>query len=107
MPSPPHSIATSCAWRKRSSSARAKLAALHCYFAVEYFGSVTTFELTQDGRGGTDLTLTAAGVPPADRVEMTAGWVSVLLALKAAVDSGVDLRNHDPARTWDQGFADN
>jgi len=36
-----------------------------------------------------------------------AGWVSVLMALKAAVDHGVDLRNHDPQRTWDQGYADN
>lgn len=38
---------------------------------------------------------------------MIAGWVSVLLALKAAVDFSVDLRNHDPGRTWDQGYADN
>lgn len=35
------------------------------------------------------------------------GWVSVLLALKAAVDFGVDLRNHNPERTWDGGFVDN
>jgi hypothetical protein len=33
--------------------------------------------------------------------------VSVLLALKAAADFGVDLRNHDPARTWWQGYCDN
>jgi hypothetical protein len=31
----------------------------------------------------------------------------VLLALKSAADFGVDLRNHDPARTWDQGYAEN
>jgi hypothetical protein len=30
----------------------------------------------------------------------------VLLALKAAVDHGIDLRNHDPRRTWDRGYAD-
>jgi hypothetical protein len=38
---------------------------------------------------------------------VAAGWVSVLLALKAAVDFGVDLRNHDPERTWSTGFVDN
>jgi len=77
-------------------------------FAVEYFGgSITTFELADDGAGGADLTLTDAGVPAADRTEVIAGWVSVLLALKAAVDFGVDLRNHDPGRTWDEGFAEN
>jgi uncharacterized protein YndB with AHSA1/START domain len=77
-------------------------------FQVRYFGgSLTTFELAGDGRGGTDLTLTDQGVPADDASETLAGWVSVLLALKAAVDHGVDLRNHDPERTWDQGYADN
>jgi uncharacterized protein YndB with AHSA1/START domain len=77
-------------------------------YTVEYFGdSTTTFELEPDGAGGTDLTLTDTGVPEADLPETTAGWVSVLMSLKAAVDHGVDLRNHDPARSWDQGFADN
>jgi hypothetical protein len=77
-------------------------------FSVRYFGgSRTTVELAEDGAGGTDLTLTDAGVPAEDRTEVIAGWVSVLVALKAAVDFGVDLRNHDPARTWQQGFVDN
>lgn len=77
-------------------------------FSVEYYGgSRTTFELADDGAGGTDLTLTDAGVPEADRAEVTAGWVSVLMALKAAADFGVDLRNHDPARAWEAGFVDN
>jgi uncharacterized protein YndB with AHSA1/START domain len=77
-------------------------------FRVEYYGgSVTTFALAADGHGGTDLTLTDEGVPAADRAEVAAGWVSVLLALKAAVDFGADLRAHDPARTWDQGYAGN
>src|SRR5215472_8228643 len=66
-------------------------------FVVEYIGgSVVTFELADDGMGGTDLTLTDAGVPDEDRIEVTAGWVSVLLALKAAVDFSIDVRNHDP-----------
>jgi predicted nucleic acid-binding Zn ribbon protein len=33
--------------------------------------------------------------------------VSVLMALKAAVDFSVDLRNHDPDRTWDHGYVEN
>ena len=69
--------------------------------------SVTTFELADDGRGGTDLTLTDAGVSAEDRTEVIAGWISVLLALKAAVDFDIDLRNHDLNRTWDQGFVEN
>lgn len=77
-------------------------------FCLEYYGgSVTTFSLTDDGAGGTELTLTDTGVPAGDRGEVVSGWVSVLLALKAAVDSGVDLRNHDPQRSWEQGYAEN
>ena len=70
-------------------------------------GSTVTFDLAPDEHGGTDLTLTDESVPIAHRAEVQAGWVSVLLALKAAADFGVDLRNHDPHRTWDQGFVDN
>jgi uncharacterized protein YndB with AHSA1/START domain len=77
-------------------------------FSVKYLGgSTVTFELANDGIGGTDVTLTDEGVPSADRAEVIAGWVSVLMTLKAAVDFGVDLRNHDSKRTWDEGFADN
>jgi uncharacterized protein YndB with AHSA1/START domain len=77
-------------------------------FKVEYYGSsLTTFELEPDGAGGTDLTLTDQGAPPEDRTEVIAGWVSVLMALKASVDFGIDLRNHDPRRTWDDGFVEN
>lgn len=77
-------------------------------FAVEYYGgSVARFVLAEDGAGGTELILTDTGVPPEDRAEVTAGWVSVLLALKAAVDFGVDLRNHDPKRSWDTGYVEN
>jgi uncharacterized protein YndB with AHSA1/START domain len=77
-------------------------------FQVEYYGSsITTFTLDPDGSGGTDLTLTDEGVPAHDRTEVIAGWVSVLMALKASVDFGVDLRNHDPKRTWDDGYVEN
>ena len=76
-------------------------------FAVEYFGSRVTFTLEPDGAGGTDLTLVDHGSESDDRHETLGGWVSVLLALKATVDFGIDLRNHDKARTWDQGYVDN
>jgi hypothetical protein len=77
-------------------------------FKVEYYGgSITTFELHADGAGGTDLTLTDEGVAQEDRPEVIAGWVSVLMALKASVDFGIDLRNHDPSRTWDEGYVEN
>lgn len=77
-------------------------------FAVEYFGWIVRFDLNPDSSGvGTDLEMTCRNVPAAERMEAIAGWVSVLMAMKAAVDHGVDLRNHDPERTWWQGYADN
>ncbi len=75
-------------------------------YVIEYFASKVGFELLPDKKGGTDLFLTAFDVDERWRMEMTAGWVTVLMSLKAAVDFGVDLRNHDPKRTWDQGYAD-
>jgi hypothetical protein len=65
------------------------------------------FALEHDGSGGTDPSLVASQVDESMRVAMVAGWVSVLLAMKAAVDHGVDLRNHDGSRTWGDGYADN
>lgn len=77
-------------------------------FKIEYYGgSITTFELSPDGNGGTELTLTDQGVPAEDRTEVIAGWVSVLMALKASADYGVDLRTHNPERTWDNGYVEN
>jgi hypothetical protein len=77
-------------------------------FAVEYFnGSRAIFELADDGRGGTDLTLTETNLPEEEKMANLTGWISVLLNLKAAVDFAIDLRNHDPQRTWDHGFVDN
>ena len=76
-------------------------------FELEYFGTVVRFRVEDDGEGGTDLGLVAEVPDEASRMEFAAGWVSVLLAMKAAVDFDVDLRNHDPERTWSQGYADN
>ena len=77
-------------------------------FAVTYFGgSRLVFACNPDGAGGTELVLTETGVPPQEWAENRAGWVSVLLALKAAVDYNIDLRNHDTRRTWADGYVDN
>lgn len=76
-------------------------------FELEYFGTRVKFNLETDGREGTILRLHAEVRDDALREEMIAGWVSVLMAMKAAVDFDVDLRNHDPDMAWAQGFADN
>lgn len=77
-------------------------------FSVRYYrGSTATFTLKEDGSGGTDLALTDQGVDPEHRSEVIAGWVSVLMTLKAAVEYSVDLRNHDPDRSWDEGYVEN
>ncbi len=76
-------------------------------FSLEYFGTITEFRLESDTKGGTDLILEASRVGESYRMEMAAGWVSVLMAMKAWVDHSVDLRNHDSNRTWTRGYADN
>jgi len=75
-------------------------------WAVDYFGGRARFELTPDDAGGTDLTLTHEGVPAEDWVETHAGWLNVLFPLKAWLVTGADLRNHDPSRSWREGYAD-
>ena len=39
-------------------------------------------------------------------LSLRVGVVSVLLALKAAADFSVDLRNRDPGRRWEDGYVD-
>ena len=76
-------------------------------FALTYFGgSRVTFDLTAGPDGGTDLQVSERNVPPAEREHNLPGWVSFLLTLKAAVDFDVDLRNHDPSRSWRDGYVD-
>lgn len=75
-------------------------------WSIEYFGSTAKFELSEAEDGGTDLTITNDGVHPEDQSEVMAGWLNVLFPLKAAVDHGIDLRNHDPSRTWERGYVD-
>jgi uncharacterized protein YndB with AHSA1/START domain len=76
-------------------------------FSVMYFGWKTTFHLTTDGATGTDMEMVAENVPESDKMEVSAGWVSWLMAMKASVDFGVDLRNHHSNRTWFNGYVDN
>ncbi len=75
-------------------------------FSIDYFGSPARFELQPDGKGGTDLLLTHEGVSNAEWNEVHAGWLNVLFPLKAFIVHGIDLRNHDATRSWDDGYAD-
>lgn len=75
-------------------------------FAFTYFGTEVLVELAPDGAGGTDLTLTNSGVPEEEYEDMLPGWLNVLFPLKAAADFGVDLRNHDPSRSWRERYVD-
>ena len=45
-------------------------------------------------------------VAAAEHAEVSAGWLNVLLPMKAWLQYGIDLRNHDPERTWDDGVVD-
>ena len=75
--------------------------------SFSYFDdSTVTFELRSAGTG-TDLRLRETGVPRATAHENEAGWVSVLMSLKAQADYQVDLRNHDPRYAWANGYVDN
>lgn len=75
-------------------------------FALDYFGAVACLKLTDDGTGGTELLLTHRGVSAEDRDEVHAGWLNVLLPLRAWLITAVDIRNHDRTRTWDQRYVD-
>ena len=76
-------------------------------FSFTYFNATTVVVELQETNGGTDLLLRESSVRAEDLVENRAGWISVLLNLKAQADHGVDLRNHDRTRTWDDGYVDN
>lgn len=73
---------------------------------LSYLGGTSCFELKSDGKGGSDLTLSHDSSSLEYWHEEHAGWLNVLFPLKAWVDHGIDLRNHDPGRTWDEGYAD-
>lgn len=75
-------------------------------WSVDYLGGPARFELASNAHGGTDLLLTQEGVAPDEWNEVHAGWLNVLFPLKAWLAHGVDLRNHDASRSWDNGYAD-
>jgi hypothetical protein len=75
------------------------------HIGFRYFGSRVDIHLER-AEAGTDLTLEARDVPREEWHEVHAGWLNVLLPFKAWVDFGIDLRNHDAARTWRQRYAD-
>lgn len=76
-------------------------------FAVQYFGVRTTFTLSAVAETSTLLEVVADDVAAEEHTDIAAGWVSVLLCLKAHVVAGIDLRNHDAHRSWRDGFIDN
>ena len=76
-------------------------------FQIEYFDSMVEFKLIPDNNGGTDLIVINSNVLEKEYEENLSGWVSWLMTLKAAIDFQIDLRNHDPDRTWNQGYVDN
>ena len=59
-------------------------------FCVMYFGWKTTFNLSSDGSTGTDMELIVEGVSETEKMEISVGWVSWLLAMKASVDFAVN-----------------
>lgn len=88
----------------RTDDSRVERAVKDEQYALRYFGHQITFALARDDESGTDLTLSCEC--PTGSAANQAEWVSLLLRMKAAVDFGVDLRNHDPARTHAQGYVD-
>ena len=74
---------------------------------MDYFGVSTRFALQPAGEQATVLEVTASNIPAHDMVDLAAGWVSVLLNLKAVINFGHDLRNHARPRTWADRFVDN
>ncbi|NNF36972.1 MAG: hypothetical protein HKN68_22910 [Saprospiraceae bacterium] len=75
-------------------------------FSIDYFGSVATFMLKEE-KEHTILSLLNQDVDGQEINEVNAGWVSVLMSLKAACDYNIDLRNHSSECHWDNGYVEN
>ena len=76
-------------------------------FALEYFNhSHASFTLERVDDASTVVHLLETGLDEPTARENRPGWVSVLLNLKAVAQLGVDLRNHDPRRSWTAGYVD-
>jgi uncharacterized protein YndB with AHSA1/START domain len=77
------------------------------HFSLTYFnGSIVTFDIHEEP-DGTILQLRETNLSDSDERQNRAGWVSVLLNLKAQADYEIDLRNHHPQYTWSEGYVDN
>ena len=75
------------------------------HIRFRYFRTRVDIDFERHG-DGTDLTLTVLDVAGHEWNDVHAGWLNVLLPFKAWVDFGVDLRNHDPRRTWAHRYVD-
>ena len=76
-------------------------------FQLDYFNSIVEFQMESAENEGTELLLINQNLPENDFAEVSAGWVSVLMNLKAVADFQCDLRNHNTNKTWDEGYANN
>ena len=76
-------------------------------YEIDYFSTNVLFRLKETKTNGTDLMLLNTNIPSSEYSDTKAGWVSVLLALKCAVDFGIDIRNHNVSKTWNQLYVDN
>ena len=76
-------------------------------FRLDYFGGEVTFDISVDINGFTILSVFHQDVATNEIAEVNAGWVSVLMTLKAACEGDLDLRNHNPNYSWDQHFVGN
>ncbi|PWN06026.1 SRPBCC family protein [Rhodohalobacter mucosus] len=75
-------------------------------FSLTYFNdSIVTFDIKKLPTE-TMLQMRETHLSPSDEYQNRAGWVSVLLNLKAQADHGIDLRNHNPDYTWLEGYID-
>ena len=76
-------------------------------FSLTYFDDTQVDFNIIENADGSVVEMTESGLSTESWSENRAGWISVLLNLKSVLANGPDLRNHDPARTWDEGFVDN
>ncbi len=77
-------------------------------FALEYFHSLLIFHLADYGNNhGTDLVLINKNIPESKFKQVETSWISFLMALKSAVDFGIDIRSHDPRKNWSCKYIDN
>ena len=69
-------------------------------------GGTVVLEILPVSQSQCIVAVTDRPTNPVDWLANYAGWVAVLLNLKATAEFGVDLRNRDGARSFEQGFVD-